>query len=147
MKNVYRQGRPRYSKQRGDFLLEALVGMVLMAIISMGVVFVTSKASVAQRDMQVQEIAVNQMRSRLQSGNNLCAANQTLALPGNGAVAVATRGCDGTTQKALTATVKLNDVPKGSVGEVRSPVIMSANVGAAGCANCDVVVGGEWSAQ
>lgn len=140
--NLRRTNIHIYRHQRGDFLLESLVGMVLMAIISMGVVFVTSKASVAQRDMQVQEIAVNQMRTLLQAGNNLCAANQTISLPGSGAVNISTQGCDGTNPKTLTATIQRNGADLGSVG-VPSPIIMSANIGANSCTNCDVVVGGS----
>ncbi len=37
--------------QKGDFLLESLIGMVLMAIIGLGVVFVTSRVTSSQKDI------------------------------------------------------------------------------------------------
>lgn len=128
----------RRSCQRGDFLLEALIGMVLMAIISMGVVYVTSKASVSQRDMQVQEIAIKQLRTRLQAGVNVCAANQTINLPDGTTPAVTTQGCAAGAPAVLTATIQ------GVAVQVPSPVVMSANIGPAGCQTCNVVVGGSW---
>lgn len=128
-----------YDKQRGDFLLEALIGMVLMAIISMGVVYVTSKASVAQRDMQVQEIAKTQLRNKLQSGSGLCAAGNNITLPGGATVDITTQGCTNTARTSLTASINGATVP-----DVPSPVIMSANLGADTCKDCSVIVGGTW---
>lgn len=126
-------------KQRGDFLLEALIGMVLMAIVSMGVVYATSKASVSQRDMQVQEIAIAHLRARLQSGVDLCAANQSISLPGGVTAAVETQGCDGASPASLTA-----QIGDATITGVPSPVVMSASLGAFDCEECKVVVGGKW---
>lgn len=127
------------SDQRGDFLLEALIGMVLMAIVSMGVVYVTSRASVSQRDMQVQDMAINQLRSRLQRGVDLCAPNQVINLPDGTQPEVQVQGCDGAAPAMLT--VKINNL---DVSQIASPVVMSANIGAAGCTDCNIVVGGNW---
>lgn len=72
-------------RQRGDFLIESLIGLVLMAIIGLGVVFVTSRMSIAHKDMRMQEIAVNQMRALLlnngSNGINICASPPTVKLP------------------------------------------------------------------
>lgn len=125
------------AKQQGDFLLEALIGMVLMAIISMGVVYVTSKASVSQRDMQVQEIAISQLRNLLQNGVGLCDAGQTVTLPGNGAAAIQTQGCAANQPVDLVAVIGASSIA------VPSPVVMSVNIGANNCQNCSVVVGGS----
>lgn len=133
---------PALTKQRGDFLLEALIGMVLMAIVSMGVVYVTSKASVSQKDMQVQEIAIAQLRHRLQSGVDLCAANQTITLPGGATAPITTQGCDGAAPATLTAVIE-----GFSIAGVPSPVVMSASLGAEDCDSCRVVVGGKWQAE
>lgn len=127
-------------QQRGDFLLEALIGMVLMAIISMGVVYVTSKASVSQRDMQVQEIAKSQLRTKLQNGINLCAANQTITVPGKADATISMQGCTATERTSLTASI--NNV---TVTNIPSPVIMSANLGADACDDCKIIVGGTWT--
>lgn len=142
MKKLTKNRLPRpvlSRKQRGDFLLEALIGMVLMAVVSMGVVYATSKASVSQRDMQVQEIAIAQLRTRLQSGIDLCAANQSIDLPGGATAAIDTQGCDGASPASLTAEIRGK-----SITGVPSPVVMSASLGALDCEECKVVVGGKW---
>lgn len=51
---------------RGDALLEALIGAVLMAIIGLGLVYATSRAAVSQRHTNVQNLAVNRLRTLLQ---------------------------------------------------------------------------------
>lgn len=108
--------RPNF-QQRGDFLIESLIGMVLMAIIGMGVVFVTSKMSVAQKDMRLQEIAVNQMRALLLNngtgGVNICALNPQVKLPGipDADIKVQVIGCNQTTT-ASVGGVAVANVPK-----------------------------------
>lgn len=103
--------------QRGDFLIESLIGLVLMAIIGMGVVFVTSKMSVAQKDMRLQEIAVNQMRALLLNngtgGINICAVTPDVKLPGipDSDIEVEVIGC-GETTPASIGGVAIADVPK-----------------------------------
>ncbi|WP_426143375.1 type IV pilus modification PilV family protein [Pseudomonas sp. DWP3-1-2] len=68
-------------KQRGDILLESLIGILLMSIIGLGISFTSSRAVVAQRDMKLQGIAVAQMRNLLAlHGNTLCTTNAALAV-------------------------------------------------------------------
>lgn len=68
---------PRF--QRGDILLESLIGIVLMAIIGLGMTYASSRAAVSQRDMKVQNIAVSQMRDLIaRYGPTLC-SNTSLA--------------------------------------------------------------------
>lgn len=115
-------------KQRGDFLIESLIGMVLMAIIGMGVVFVTSKMSVAQKDMRLQEIAVNQMRALLLNngtgGINICDLTPQVKLPGisSSDIEVEVIGCDGTTTAEVGGVV-IADVPKPLFISVKSDVL------------------------
>lgn len=60
-------------RQRGDILMESLIGVVLMSIIGLGVTYATSRVLVSQRDMNVQNLAVAQMRNLLQQyGTTLC---------------------------------------------------------------------------
>lgn len=105
-------------RQRGDFLIESLIGLVLMAIIGMGVVFVTSKMSIAQKDMRMQEIAVNQMRALLlnngSGGIDICAITPQVKLPGvdDGDIEVKVIGCDAPTTTAEIGGVTIADVPK-----------------------------------
>lgn len=125
-------------KQRGDFLIESLIGMVLMAIIGMGVVFVTSKMSVAQKDMRLQEIAVNQMRALLLNngtgGINICALTPQVKLPGvlEDDIDVEVIGCGVTT--AEIAGVTIADVPM--------PLFISVKSDALGG---EIIVGGSGS--
>lgn len=123
------------SKQRGDILIESLIGMVLMAIIGMGVVFVTSKMSVSHKDMRMQEIAVNQMRALLiNNGNgviNVCATTPKVNLPGLQPIDVVVQGCN----TVMTATV--NGV---AVANVPRPLVISVTHDALGG---QIVVGGS----
>jgi type II secretory pathway pseudopilin PulG len=124
--------------QRGDFLIESLIGMVLMAIIGMGVVFVTSQMSVAKKDMRLQEIAVNQMRALLLNngtrGINICTSTPHVKLPGvpDNDIEVEVIGCSTTT--ATIAGVTIADVPK--------PLFISVKSDALGG---EVIVGGSGS--
>lgn len=126
--------RPRI-EQRGDLLIESLIGMVLMAIIGMGVVMVTSKMSVSQKDMRMQEIAVNQMRALLlNNGNgviNICTTAPTVNLPGINPFNAVVQGCGSTT----TAIVN------GVTVTIPRPLFISATHEQLGG---EVVVGGTW---
>jgi len=65
--------------QRGDILIEALFGILLMSIIGLGISYVASRAAVSQRDMKLENIVVSQMRSLLeQNGALLCTTNAAL---------------------------------------------------------------------
>lgn len=67
--------------------MESLIGVVLMSIIGLGVTYATSRVLVSQRDMNVQNLAVAQMRNLLQQyGTTLCSgqtnnAKAVLSLP------------------------------------------------------------------
>ncbi|WP_273821513.1 hypothetical protein [Pseudomonas asplenii] len=65
--------------QRGDVLLESLIGILLMATIGLGITYASSRAAISQRDMKLQNIVVNQMRSLLeQNGALLCSSKASL---------------------------------------------------------------------
>lgn len=64
--------------QHGEALLEALIGMLLMMIIGLGLSHATARATVSQRDMNVQQLIVGQLRNLIaERGSDLC----TGALP------------------------------------------------------------------
>ncbi|MGA8135940.1 MULTISPECIES: hypothetical protein [Pseudomonas] len=74
-----RSYRSAAKPQRGDILIEALVGILLMAIIGLGITYIASRAAVSQRDMKLENIVVSQMRSLLeQNGALLCTTNAAL---------------------------------------------------------------------
>lgn len=128
-----------YQNQRGDLLIESLIGMVLMAIIGMGVVFVTSKMSVSQRDMRIQEIVVNQLRAYLINNGtgtiDICNNKPVINVPGIqiDPIKVIVHGC-GTSVSASVDGVTVADVP--------SPLFISVDDAALGG---KIVVGGSGS--
>ncbi|QXI27863.1 hypothetical protein [Pseudomonas vanderleydeniana] len=71
------------ARQRGDVLLESLIGILLMSTIGLGITYASSRAAVSQRDMKLQNIVVNQMRSLLeQNGALLCSKSSiTISIP------------------------------------------------------------------
>ena len=56
------------NKQRGDILIEALIGMLLLAIIGLGLVYIISRVSVSQKDMNLHNLVVSTLREKLQAG-------------------------------------------------------------------------------
>lgn len=67
------------NRQRGDILVESLIGVLLMSIIGLGVSYTASRATVSQRDMKLQQVVIAQMRNLLeQHGTALC-SDATLA--------------------------------------------------------------------
>lgn len=131
-------------QQTGDFLIESLIGMVLMAIIGMGIVHVSSKAAVAQHDMRLQEIVVNHLRALLIKNRmgtvDICAGVPNLVLPDNQSVAIAAQGCDG--GGTTTATIR-----GATIANVPKPISLSVTLRLAGQAQdqgTEIVVGGTW---
>lgn len=126
-------------KQRGDLLIESLIGMVLMAIIGMGVVFVTSKMSVSQKDMRLQEIVVNQLRAYLINNGtgtiDLCTVKPVINVPGIQIAQdkILVHGC------GTFVTASVNGA---SVANVPSPLVISVEDAALGG---KIVVGGSGS--
>ena len=56
------------NKQRGDILIEALIGMLLLAIIGLGLVYIISRVSVSQKDMNLHNLVMSTLREKLQAG-------------------------------------------------------------------------------
>ncbi len=132
-------------KQNGDFLIEALIGMVLLAIIGLGIVHTSSRATVVQRNMYLQEIAINSLRTALlqhRTGTiDVCNNPPTIKFP----IAF---GSNPTTdipaeQQGCTTT---SDVTFGSAGApavtVARPIVLS--VLSNDLLGGRVVVGGSW---
>ena len=77
--------RPRRSsarRQRGDVLLEALIAVLITAIIGAGTAYMTGRLAISAKDQRLEGIASQQMRELLQRyGASLCpgGANQGMA--------------------------------------------------------------------
>lgn len=66
--------------QRGDVLLEALVGVVITALIGAGMAHVTARIVNNQHDTAVDALVVNELRNVMQvSGVDLCSDTAPLA--------------------------------------------------------------------
>ena len=71
--------------QRGDMLVEALVGLLLLCILGVGMVVVATQVTGAQRDARVEGMAVISMRQLLrEQGEALCSGASTRAIPVGG---------------------------------------------------------------
>ncbi|KAF1066900.1 MAG: hypothetical protein GAK45_01804 [Pseudomonas citronellolis] len=124
------------ARQRGDVLLDALMGALIMSICCLGLTLGVSRALVTQRDVGVQALAVAQLRDLLQrngsAGVDLCSSTPSISLPGASAPLTVTvlSGCSGSTltvgQQALT--------------DVRGPLVLSLNLGDG---QAPIVVGGS----
>ncbi|WP_040064068.1 hypothetical protein [Pseudomonas batumici] len=118
-----RSYKPASRRQRGDVLLESLVGILLMALIGLGITYAASRAAVSQRDMKLQNIVVSQMRSLLeQNGALLCTTNAALlvvSIP----TQTATVPIIATCTSAPSVTVGTNTVVTG--GAPQSSVVLT----------------------
>ena len=69
--------------QRGDALLEALIGILLMAVISLGMTYALARVFNSHRMTSTQNIAITQMRNLLVAGaglDPLCGSSPILRL-------------------------------------------------------------------
>lgn len=71
--------RPTLQHQQGMSLLEALITLIIMAILGIGLAYVSGRASVSQRYMNSQNLAVGQMRFNLQTTTCAASANISIA--------------------------------------------------------------------
>lgn len=132
-----------HRKQRGDFLLESLIGMVLMAIIGMGVVNVTSKVNKSQRDFKTHSMLVDQMRAQLILNSagavDLCANPPQFRTPNDEQLLVEIQGCTGTARDMETAQITVNGQAT-TIPNIPAPLFISVTSESLG----QIVVGGTW---
>lgn len=78
-------------RQRGDILLEALVGVLITSVIGAGLVHVVGRVLSSQRDAKVENMVVEQLRGQLHAdGVGLCDRSVRVKLPdGDKTVSVA----------------------------------------------------------
>jgi Tfp pilus assembly protein PilV len=81
--------------QRGDFLIEAMVGALIVAIVSLGTLAISSRVLMTQEEMVRQETIVTTLRERLHNhdpstaATNQCTAAESarkFSLPNRGQV-------------------------------------------------------------
>ena len=90
-------------RQRGDILLEALVGVLIAALAAGGIAHLAGRVNDSQRQAKVEQLALEQMRNELHDdGVTLCGTTPSLTLPGN-----LTPTIDVTCSDATTVTVEI----------------------------------------
>lgn len=98
-------------RQHGEALLEALIGMLLMMIIGLGLSHATARATVSQRDMNLQNIVVGQMRNLIvQRGAKLCTDDTLPAIT----TPIGTFGLEVTCSDLTVSVVTASGVPMDS---------------------------------
>jgi type II secretory pathway pseudopilin PulG len=90
-----------YRNQRGDILLESLIGVLIVALIGGGIAHLSARLLDGQREAKVQQIALNQLHDTLLDGGvSLCGTTQPLTAPLQTQQAVVT--CTNANPVALT---------------------------------------------
>jgi prepilin peptidase dependent protein A len=101
--------------QRGDALLEALFGIVLMAIIGLGLAYASARATSSQRYLNTQNIAISGMREQLMNASSvadLCANNNSSAIKvGDANLQTEVGGCQ---QNQVTVSVAIGSSEGGN---------------------------------
>ena len=123
-------------KQAGDFLIEAMIGVMLMGIVGAGVTFVTSRVSVSQQNMAMQEIAIGKMRGMLLANGtsiDLCSQTPYVYLPNGETLRIQVSGC------GATATANVGGV---EIPSIQAPIVLAVNSPSLG----EIRVGGHESA-
>ncbi len=122
-KSYKAQGSPQphgsLRRQRGDALLEALVGIVIATIMGLGLSYSASRMMVSQRYVAAQNAVLEQMSNSLSSNgvSNLCGGtSSTTVTVGSSSFAVATPTCTtGTVQVGAISGLLAVTLPTGVV--------------------------------
>lgn len=69
------------SYQRGDFLIEAMVGALIVALVSLGTLAISTRVMLTQEEMVRQETIVTTLRERLHNNDPSTAASNQCAVP------------------------------------------------------------------
>ena len=92
-------------RQRGDILLEALVGVLIAALAAGGIAHLAGRVNDSQRQAKVEQLALEQMRNELHDdGVTLCNTTPSLTLPGNLTPTI-TVNCIAATTTTVTVTI------------------------------------------
>lgn len=144
------------AKQRGDALLEALLGIVLMAVIGLGLAYASARATTSQRYLNTQNIAISGMREQLMTASSvadLCANTNASAIKvGNVNLQTEVGGCQ-QSQVSVSVAIKSGGEHHGdddkqagsSVSAVQASVAMTTSLTLSTAAGDDsgAAVGGD----
>tara|TARA_Y100001960_G_scaffold329434_1_gene420735 strand:+ start:236 stop:658 length:423 start_codon:yes stop_codon:yes gene_type:complete len=104
----------RHSVQSGSSVIEAMVSLLLATMLIVGAMYMSSKSLVTQRNMRMQEIVIDQLRSVLVSnqyaGADLCSSTPQVTLPDGDKLDVTVNGC-GVQSVVSVNGINVTDVP------------------------------------
>lgn len=115
---------------RGSTLMEALIALVLTAILLNGVGYLSTRATATHTEQQLLSIAIAQMQESLRT-DDICTTAPTISLPDGSTLTALAQGCD-------TIDVTINGH---IVTDVPTPLGLSVTADVLGG---QVVVGGTW---
>lgn len=124
---------PAY-RQRGDALIEALFGLLLMAVISLGLSYAASRAVLSQRYLNTQNIVISQMRESLVtagSASSLCDAGSGPTIQVAGGSTALNINCEHESVTVATisdVTASTNGNSKGSPCPTTPPPVLTATL-------------------
>jgi len=124
---------PKLRNQRGGMLIESLVGMLIMGIIGGGIMHSTARMTASQREMAVNHIAVNQMRTMLMSRStgavDLCEQAPSISLPGaEEPLDVAVSGCAALPTSVSGVKIQGVDAPALTIDAIQ-PLVLELGEG------------------
>jgi hypothetical protein len=120
----------RHPRQcRGDFIIEALIGVLLMGLVSVGITQVLGKMHDTQRDFVLQQSASHQLRNQLMQGQNLCALNTIDRYDAENLAVTIKAGCAAAVRETVEATITIGNatVPAARVA-VNKPVNLAVSL-------------------
>lgn len=122
------------SCQAGGMLIEALIGVLVMAIIGGGILHATSRMLNVQRDMAVANVAINELRplvmSRTYNGADVCSlGNLQVSVVGEDSpISVTKSGC--TPVDIRIENISINGVALGTqVVSAPQPLVLQVGSG------------------
>lgn len=128
-------------KQFGGMMIESLIGLLLLGIIGGGIMHTTARMANTQRDLAVNNIAINQMRSmlmtRTSAGADICTSVPKVNLPGSssGTGGSGSTGVDVKVNGCASANMKITGVTIGgtTLGEqtvsAMQPLVLETGTG------------------
>lgn len=119
--------------QKGDFLIEALIGVLLMGIVGMGVSFMSSRVAVEQQTLATQQIISNQLRNVVERGDFASLCDKSVGHKVNspeGAKAIEViNGCASTLPTKVDATITFASGASAIVAGTPVPMRLRVNLG------------------
>lgn len=113
------------NSQRGDFLIESLIGVLLIGIVGVGIAHTATKVTKTQAQSQEQARVISTLEGIASGGleSKICGGADSLGVTGSGLKGLAYKSetsCDGTSIKTLNITVA------GEAITTKQPLVMTA---------------------